>query len=177
LDFAPMMARPTPADEAPAVAELFIGGEGLAHGPANVLGTLLHEAAHGIAVTRAVKDTGRAGAYHNKRFKALGQELGLRIDRHRSQQRLRPPYADRIERLRDAIVRVRESEHHVRHAGAGGQPDDDGSSPGEAGSGGARSAPTYLCGCEPPRWLRMAPTVYALADVLCGACEQPVTVD
>src|SRR3954454_25158467 len=54
--------RPTTtAGEAPAaVAELFIGGEGLAHGAVNVLGTLLHEAAHGVAVTRGVKDTSRA---------------------------------------------------------------------------------------------------------------------
>ncbi|WP_378736714.1 hypothetical protein [Nocardia brasiliensis] len=31
--------------------ELFVGGEGFAHGPRDVLGTLLHEAAHGIALT------------------------------------------------------------------------------------------------------------------------------
>jgi len=34
-------------------------------------------------------------------------------------------------------------------------------------AGGGCSAPTYLCACQPPRRLHMAPTVYALAEVLC----------
>src|SRR5262245_48257993 len=38
------------------LAELFVGGEGLQHGPIHVLGTLLHEAAHGVADTRGIKD-------------------------------------------------------------------------------------------------------------------------
>ena len=35
--------------------EVFVGGEGLAVGPAAVLGTLLHEAAHAIADVRRIK--------------------------------------------------------------------------------------------------------------------------
>ncbi len=74
--------RPAVPDvDAVPIAELFVGGEGLAHGPVDVLGTLLHEAAHGVAVTREVKDTSRAGAYHNARFRGLGEELGLHIER------------------------------------------------------------------------------------------------
>jgi len=38
--------------------ELFVGGEGLARGARGVLGTLLHEAAHGIASVREIRDTG-----------------------------------------------------------------------------------------------------------------------
>jgi hypothetical protein len=78
-------------------------------------------------------------------------------------------------------VHVRESEHHARRAGPGGPPD--GKDPGadedgpDGAGAGARSAPTYRCGCQPPRRLRMAPTVHALADVLCGACGQPFTAD
>jgi hypothetical protein len=41
--------------------EVFVGGEGLARGPANVLGTLLHEAAHALAHIRGIKDTSRQG--------------------------------------------------------------------------------------------------------------------
>jgi len=37
--------------------EVFVGGEGLARGPADVLGTLLHEAAHALADVRGIKDT------------------------------------------------------------------------------------------------------------------------
>jgi hypothetical protein len=172
------------AGDAAAVAELFIGGEGLARGPVDVLGTLLHEAVHGVAATRGVKETSRAGAYHNKRFKELGEELGLQIDRHPTigwSTTTVPPaiataYADQVEQLRAAIGHVRDTEHHARRTGPGEQPDDPGADPDGPGAG-ARSAPTYLCACETPRRLRMAPTVYALADVLCPACGQPFTAD
>src|SRR5262245_54596879 len=49
------------------LAELFIGAEGLQHGPIHVLGTLLHEASHGVAHTRGIKDTSRQGRFHNRR--------------------------------------------------------------------------------------------------------------
>src|SRR5262245_28675509 len=59
--------------------ELFIGGEGLKEGPTSVLGTLLHEAAHGLAHTRGIKDTSRQGRFHNTRYKRLALELGLDV--------------------------------------------------------------------------------------------------
>jgi hypothetical protein len=168
----------------PAVAELFIGGEGLGRDPASVLGTLLHEAAHGAAATRGIKETSRAGAYHNKRYKQLAEELGLTIERHPTigwTTTTVPPataaaYAEQVEQLRAAIAHVRESEHHARHTGRAGTPDGDEPGNGE-NAGGGRSAPTYRCACQPPRRLRMAPTVYALADVTCGACGEPFTAD
>ena len=61
------------------LAELFVGGEGLRRGAEPVLATLLHEAAHGVAHVRGIKDTSRQGRYHNTRFKLLGEELGLTI--------------------------------------------------------------------------------------------------
>jgi hypothetical protein len=59
--------------------EVFVGGEGLARGPADVLGTLLHEAAHALAHVRGIKDTSRQGRWHNARFKALAEELGIEV--------------------------------------------------------------------------------------------------
>src|ERR1700733_5971927 len=59
--------------------ELFVGGEGLARGGRDVLGTLLHEAAHGVASTRAIQDTSRQGRFHNTRFRTLAEELGLAV--------------------------------------------------------------------------------------------------
>lgn len=61
------------------LAELFIGGEGLSRGSRPVLGTLLHEAAHGVACTREIQDTSRQGRYHNTRFQALAGELGITV--------------------------------------------------------------------------------------------------
>jgi hypothetical protein len=55
-------------------------------GPAEVvLGDLVHEAAHALATARDIKDTSRGGTWHNDRYKALAEELGLIVsknDRH-----------------------------------------------------------------------------------------------
>jgi hypothetical protein len=72
------VGRPGGADST-AVAELFVGGEGLAQGAESVLATLLHEAAHGLADVRNIQDTSRQGRYHNTRYKAVGEELGLTV--------------------------------------------------------------------------------------------------
>ena len=47
--------------------EVLVGGEGLQRNPLEVLGTLLHEAAHGLAQARGLQDTSRGGRYHNSR--------------------------------------------------------------------------------------------------------------
>jgi hypothetical protein len=55
------------------------GGEGLARGPADTLGTLLHEAARALAHVREIKDTSPEGRWHDARFKALAEELGIEV--------------------------------------------------------------------------------------------------
>ena len=76
-------------------AEIMISGEGLRREPADVLGVLLHEAAHALAAARGIKDTSRQGRYHNTKYKTLAEELGLAArvtSRHRlvSHHRSRP---------------------------------------------------------------------------------------
>lgn len=61
------------------LAEVFISGEGLRRPAPEVLGTLLHEAAHGLGNVRDIKNTSRQGRYHNTRFKALAEEVGLTV--------------------------------------------------------------------------------------------------
>ena len=58
-------------------AEVMISGEGLRRTPREVLGTLLHEAAHALAAARGITDTSRQGRYHNRKFAGLATELGL----------------------------------------------------------------------------------------------------
>ena len=60
-----------------ALPEVLIGGEGLERRPEQVFATLLHEAAHALAHAREIQDTSRQGRYHNLRFRALAEELGL----------------------------------------------------------------------------------------------------
>lgn len=65
------------ADNDGTVAEVFVAGERLHDGAEGVLTTMLHEAAHGLAHARGVKDTSRQNRYHNKRFAAIAEEVGL----------------------------------------------------------------------------------------------------
>lgn len=60
-------------------AEVMISGEGLHRTPREVLGTLLHEAAHALATERGITDTSRQGRYHNRKFAVLSAELGLDV--------------------------------------------------------------------------------------------------
>lgn len=71
------------ADGAPR-HEVMIASECLAAGAEQVLQTLIHEAVHALAEARGVKETSRQGRYHNKRFIALAEELGLTYDTPRN---------------------------------------------------------------------------------------------
>lgn len=58
-------------------AEVWVSGERLAEGAEAVMQTMLHEAAHALAVARDIKDTSNKNRYHNKEFVKLAEELGL----------------------------------------------------------------------------------------------------
>ncbi len=140
--------------------ELFVGGEGLAAGPVEVLGTLLHEAAHGLAAARGVQDTSRQGRYHNRRYVALAGELGLTVQRAGSRgwtattvpAETTTVYAAVVDDLARALVLWRRAEH----------------------PGGRKRAGNLLaavCGCG--RRIRAARSTLAQAPVLCGRCGGP----
>jgi hypothetical protein len=150
------------------MAELFVGGEGLRRGAGDVLGTLLHEAAHGMATTRGVKDTSRQGRYHNRRFAELGAELGITVamDGTRGWSATTLPdqtaadYTGELALLGEAITAYRRAE-------SGG--------PGTTTT--SRNNPPALCGCEPARRIRVARAVLAAGPIVCGCCGTEFTVD
>lgn len=140
--------------------ELFVGGEGLQRGATEVLGTLLHEAAHGVAVTRGIKDTSRQGRWHNDRFRALGEELGLTLTQHPKigwslttvPAHTRDHYRDELDELAFALVAYRRREPNRR--------------------GGRKSNNNGLsieCGCG--RRIRVAASTYAAGPIICGLCQ------
>jgi hypothetical protein len=147
------------------LAELFLGGEGLARGPCAVLGTLLHEATHGVAAARGVKDTSRQGRYHNTRFRDLATELGIAVDRDPSigwsqttvPDRTAENYADEIAALGAALTAHRLSDLH----GAGRTTSNNGL--------------VATCACDPPRKIRLSRTAYETGPVVCGVCEADFT--
>jgi hypothetical protein len=68
-------------EAAASLSEVLITADGLAGSATDVMGTLVHEAAHAIACQRGIKDTSRQGRYHNRRFKAIAEEIGLDVCR------------------------------------------------------------------------------------------------
>lgn len=63
------------------VHEIMLSGETLARSAEDVFGTLLHEAAHTMAYTRGIQDTSRQGRFHNAKFKALAEEVGIVVEK------------------------------------------------------------------------------------------------
>jgi hypothetical protein len=141
--------------------EVLIGGEGLHRGPLEVLGTLLHEAAHGLAQARSVQDTSRGGRYHNHRYAQLARELGLAVATVKPigwsattvPEHTAAAYMGHLEELQAALVLWRRHEHRL--------------SPGTR----SRNLLAATCGCG--RRIRAAKATLAEAPILCGACQQP----
>jgi hypothetical protein len=151
-------------------AELFIGGEGLQRGAADVLATLLHEAAHGVATTRSIQDTSRQGRYHNRKFKALAEELGLQVAED-SRIGWSPStlaagtadtYAAELEQLAAALTAYRHPE-----------PTRSRSKNKSSGNG-----IVAICGCDDPRRIRVrSRATFERAPILCGECGKPFAIE
>ncbi|MGH3613482.1 MAG: hypothetical protein ACRDRK_12995, partial [Pseudonocardia sp.] len=144
--------------------EVFIGGEGLVRGAADVLGTLLHEATHALAHVRDIKDTSRQGRWHNARFKALAEELGIAVTKDPRigwspttiPASTRDIYAEVIAEL----ARVLRLHRSVEISG---------------GKAKKPTPPPCACGCG--RRIRVAPSVLDAGPITCGVCGQDFTPD
>lgn len=149
----------TDTDGSEELAEVFIGGEGLQRGPAGVLGTLLHEAAHALAHARGIKDTSRQGRYHNTKFKALAEEVGITVTKDPRigwsptdlPDTTRNDYADTVEALGRALRLYRRR---------------------EGTDSGTTTKPTNPppCVCECGRRIRVATSVRDAGPITCGIC-------
>lgn len=148
------------------LAEVLVAGEGLARGAEPVLATLLHEAAHGLAHVRGIQDTSRQGRYHNRRYKALAEELGLDVAEVGaigwSSTILRPAtvqtYWRELKKLQAALTIYRRA---------------------ELPAGGTRPKSTNLlpCSCACPRRIRVARSTLGAGPILCGICDQDFAPD
>ncbi|MCA1699462.1 MAG: hypothetical protein LC790_11430 [Actinobacteria bacterium] len=149
------------------VHELLIGGEGLALGATDVFGTVLHEAAHALAIARQIADTSRDGRYHNHLYRQLAEELGLIVQRSRHlgwntttlSPATRQRYAPQIAGIDAAITRHRLPEPSLR---------------------GGRNLAAAACGC--PRRIRVAAGTLLAGAITCELCgeaftTQPAIVD
>jgi hypothetical protein len=128
-----------------------------------VLGTLLHEAAHGLAHARQIKDTTRQGRWHNARYRDLARELGLDVaqapgigwsDTTLATGTARE-YAAVLRRLDAALVAFRHAEFR--------------------GRGRASSNNLLVAQCACPRKIRASATVLAAGPITCSRCGDDFT--
>lgn len=160
-----------------AAPEALIGESSSACGAELSFERLLHEAVHGIAATRGIRDTSRAGRYHNRRFLSIAEELGLEHteEPHPSSgfslvsltPETRKRYRPAMERLQRAL-----KAHSVATAA-----DTKRSFRGPAarhGSSGGGVRVKAVCDCG--RNVRVVPSVLAQAPIVCGGCGKPFRI-
>lgn len=159
------------------IHELFVGGEGLQRGAPDVMATLLHEAAHGVALARDIQDVSRSGRYHNKAFKALGEELGISLAHDTRKNGIgwsnttltdeaAKTYAAAIRRLDAAMVAYRRGERTLAPTGNGeGGPEGKGRGRPSMGNGVA-----LTCECEIPRKIRVSKSTAEMGAIRCELC-------
>jgi hypothetical protein len=164
--------------------EMFVGGERLATGAELTLQTLIHESAHGLACVRGVQDCSRQNRYHNRRFLAIAEELGLVYDGEAPHPSIgfsavvladetRRRYADTIERLNEALTL--HLDNPLLMLGGGTLPGGHGGRIGKTrrtrGTGGA-STIKATCSCDPARAIRVSRTVLHGPAIRCDACGE-----
>jgi hypothetical protein len=142
-------------------AEVMISGEGLRRTPAEVLGTLLHEAAHALAGARGITDTSRQGRYHNRKFAVLAAELGLDAQEDPSGRfgwtittvtdTTAKAYAENLIDLAFVMTLWRSAEHIATAAGK-------------------RDTNLIAAVCPCGRTIRVAASTLKEAPILCEAC-------
>ena len=175
------------AQESIVHGEVFIAGETLAEGGTKTVQTMLHEAAHVLAVARDLQDTSRQGRWHNGTFRKLAEELGLEYTHPQANKSIgfsavtmtpgtADEYAEVIEEL-DTAIRLVIKAPSFMTGGTGG--DQDG---GENVHGGGRKPRDpntkstnnikCVCECEEPNIIRMSRKVLDKMIVRCDDCEQ-----
>ncbi|MFB7500158.1 hypothetical protein ACFC09_36665 [Streptomyces sp. NPDC056161] len=148
------------------VPEVWIAAEGLARGAADVMGSLLHEAAHGRCSTRGEEDC-NAAQYHNKFFRDSAQVLGLSVERSERKGYSITSITDIArQRYREPIAALEAAIRAERTIPASGV----------TASGKTRRDTNYRpasCQCRPVRTLRAAAGTWEGPPVICGGCNKP----
>jgi hypothetical protein len=147
------------------VAEVLIGAEGLARGAEPVLATLLHEAAHGLAYQRQIRDTSRGGRYHNRRYLEVAQSVGLQVAHHPQlgwssttlSNQARDRYSAQVRAL-DAALQAHRHRHDARAARGSGRN-------------------LLGCRCRCGRRIRVSAAALAQAPIVCERCGHAFTPD
>lgn len=149
------------------LGEVFVSGERLADGAQGVLSTLLHEAAHAMAHVRKIKDTSRGRRYHNKRFVALADEMGL-CTTDTAHKTIGFSFTSASDELAASYESLAQLDAAICVTIGGGtdyaEPEPEPETP-------RKASPLLECGC--PRKIRASEKVMDEGPILCGLCEEP----
>ncbi|MCE7079946.1 hypothetical protein [Streptomyces sp. ST2-7A] len=161
-----------------AAPESLIGESSSACGAQLSFERLLHEAVHGIAAARGVRDTSRAGRYHNRRFLAIAEELGLEhpeephpssgfslVVMNAGARRRHRQTAERLQWALSAHLAATAADTKRSFRGPAAR----------HGSSGGGVRVKAVCDCG--RNVRVVPSVLAQAPIVCGACNKPFRID
>ena len=139
--------------------EVFIASELIADGAARMFAVLLHEAAHAIASHRRVKDTSRQGRYHNGRFRAIAEEVGLIAARD-------PTIGWSLTKLSDSATGEYHDVLDQLDLALSGTP-----GPSDRAAAAAANGPVCACGQWVPATHRRHSVILA-GTVMCAACAE-----
>ncbi|MGW9439600.1 hypothetical protein [Streptomyces sp. NPDC055607] len=181
--------------------EVFVTAESLREGAVATMETLVHEAAHGVNVTRGIEDCSRS-QYHNKDFKAAALELGMVYTKTVSEkekkkygfafpalgEEAKEAYADQIAALDKAIQATRVPAY-IPVSGGGGSKGKTGAGKTEfedAEDGDGEEKPprpekedrNYIkavCQCDEPTVIRLSPRSFERRKIMCGECVKAFT--
>ena len=150
--------------------------DALAHRPREVVCQVTHEAAHALAHALGVADTSKRGRYHNARFRALAEHLGLEWrggnpphDVGYADMELPTEIGDWETYLQEAAVGCGEWKNAVPERNT--MPERN-TGP-ERSPRGRNSRPKAVCGCVPERPLWLSRTLLSARTVACTQCGEP----
>lgn len=139
--------------------EVMVSAEHLSRGPRETLGTLLHEVAHSIDMVNGVKGVSGEG-YHNKRFAATAESLGLVIKQA-------PRIGWSVTEVPDECVARWDSAFRLIEEGLRLTAQTEGKRP----KGRNKNLAVAECRCRAK--IRLSMTVYELCAPICQACGSP----
>lgn len=162
--------------------EVVVVAEHLDRRAEDVFETVLHEASHSLSCARGIHDCSATSQYHNAKFKAAAEELGLAVAKVPNYgwalTALTPEttarYAEVISRLDEVLVHRRKPVTIVivppsSPPTAGGETPDGG----EDDQGKESRNRKATCSCTPPFIIRVSKKVIGATIVRCDTCGEP----
>lgn len=160
-------------DSGSVLHQIFVSGRHLSSDAEEVAHTLVHELAHLLAHVRGLRDCSNRGRYHNRRFKACAEELGLNVKRGAQHgvyteglsARLRKHMADEIDSLgRALIISINDQPVLLATSRAANVPEEHKTN--------KRKYVSAVCECAPPRVIRVALGYWMDETIGCLLCRR-----